>query len=389
MYFDYALTAFAVYYAVKESQYDYSDGLPRLIKQLSLIISMFFSALSVFHNFKWTIYNRIAFVLFFFIPLYLRIAYNSNVLGSTLLIMAAYNIPFSHITKACIRAVSLVFFIILFSLALGLVEDRLYYRDVDGFEKNYAHDLGFKYYSFYSYLAMGVVQCCIYLWRNKLNASRILFLVLFSFVFFQLSSTRLQLYACVTFIASILIIPFVPKKIFHNKWLCFIGVISYPLICIILYYVSKYAILSLFYSGYDELNKAMSGRLALNEEAFMRYDANLWGNNLDLHTSPLRVDYFYIDSGYLHVLLGDGVVFISLILILYMLLTYKVYKARAYYLYLWIVIYAILNISNGFLVSLLANPILLLAFSETESIRYDYYLTANRPIRDESAIQLV
>ena len=57
------------------------------------------------------------------------------------------------------------------------------------------------------------------------------------------------------------------------------------------------------------------------------------------------------------------------------MLTYKIYKARAYYLYLWMIIYAVLNISNGFLVNILANPILLLALSDTKTIQNDYYGT--------------
>lgn len=63
-----------------------------------------------------------------------------------------------------------------------------------------------------------------------------------------------------------------------------------------------------------------------------------------------------------------------MILLLYSILTYKLFRSRAYYLYIWILIYAILNISNGFLVALLANPILFLAFSDMGSISFDYDL---------------
>ena len=130
----------------------------------------------------------------------------------------------------------------------------------------------------------------------------------------------------------------------------------------------------------------MNNRLDMNEEALTRYDAKLWGNDLEFSTSPTTRDYFYIDSGYLHVLLGDGIVLTAIILILYALLTYKIFKAKAYFLYVWILIYAVLNISNGFLVSLLANPILLLAFSDTESIQYDYYLEESETEEEEEEL---
>ena len=369
-YFDSALIFYGIFYAIKESQLDYL-GL-HIITYPMLILSIGFSLLSIFHNFKWNLLHSVAFVLLFFIPLYLRLQYSSNVLISTMLILAAYNIPFRHIAKVCVRVTVIVFLIVILALALGIIEDRVYYRDKDLFENSYAHDIGFKYYS-YSYLGMGIVQCCIYQWRKHLSIIKIAFLILFSCVFFFLTSTRLQLYACTAFIFAVLILPYIPKKIWNNKLLAIVAVFAYPLICIALYFVSKYFILSLFYDGYEKLNKIMSSRLRLNEEAFMRYDVTLWGNNLEFDTAEWTNDYFYIDSGYLNVLLGDGLVFTGIILLLYAVLTYKIFMARAYYLYIWILLYAILNISNGFLVSILANPIILLAFSDIEAIRNDYY----------------
>lgn len=370
--FDYAIIAFGVYYAIKQSQID-GTGIA-IIKYIPFVLSCGFSMLSILRNYKWTVIRTIAFVLLFFIPLFLRIKYDNNVLQSSLLIMAAYNIPFSHIVRMCIKTLVVVFAIVLLAVSVGLIEDRLYDRELDSFGRSFAHDLGFKYYGYYAYLGMGFVQCCLYLWRRRLNVVKILFLILFSYVFFLLSTTRLQLYACVAFIIAIIVLPHFPKKILNNKFLAIIAIVAYPLICFIQYYVSKYFILSLFYDGYDELNHAMSGRLSLNEEAFIRYDVNLWGNDLDFNAGTnYKGDYFYIDSGYLHVLLGDGLVFISMILLMYSILTYKIFKARAYYLYIWIAIYAVLNISNGFLVALLANPILLLTFSDVKAIHDDYY----------------
>lgn len=368
-YFDDAFIAFGVFYAIKQSQLDLIDW-TIAIKYIALLTSVGFSMLSILHNFKWTRLQTIGFLLLFFIPLYLRIAYTSNVLVSSMLILAAYNIPFSHIVKTCIRVLMIVFLIVLSALAIGLIEDRLYDRELDTFGRIFAHDMGFHYYTTSSYLGMGFVQCCLYLWRNRLNFMRIVFLIAFSYLFFVLSSTRLQLYACAAFIVAIVLLPHIPKKILNSKLLSVLAIIAYPLICFILYYVSKYFILYYLYDGYDELNRAMNNRLSLNEEAFLRYDVTLWGNDLDFDDSANS--YFYIDSGYLHVLLGDGLVFISIILLLYSILVYKIYKARAYYLYIWIIIYAVLNISNGFLVSILANPILLLAFSDIKIIHDDY-----------------
>lgn len=371
-YFDNAFIAFGIFYAFKESRLDYIDW-TTVIKYMALLTSVGFSMLSVFHNYKWTFIRTIGFCLLFFIPLYLRVAYTSNVLVSSMLILAAYNIPFSHIVKMCMRVLAIVWCIVLLALFSGMIEEQIYDRELESFGRRFAHDFGFKYYSC-SYLGMGFVQCCLYLWRKRLTLIKVAFLITFSYIFFLLFVTRLQLYTCAAFIVAIVLLPRIPKKLINNKLLASVAIIAYPLICFILYYVSKYFILYYFYDGYDELNRAMSNRLSLNEEAFLRYDVTLWGNDLDFNAGVnAKGKYFYLDSGYLHVLLGDGLVFISIVLLLYSILTYKIFKARAYYLYIWILLYAILNISNGFLVAILANPILLLAFSDVKTIHDDYY----------------
>lgn len=372
-FFDFAIVFYALFFAIKYSQLDYSSFL-RLIKQFFFILSIGFSFLSIIKNYKWNLYGISCFLCLTLIPVYLRLLTNSTVLVETYLIMASYNIPFSHIARKCLQAILLIFLVVLSSLSLGIVEDGLYYRDKDTFENNFAHDLGFKYYSYYAYLAMGFVQCLIYRWRKKMNLPKIILLLVISYVMFILSSTRLQMYSCMAFIGFCIILPFVPKFIFNNKLSGFLSLILYPGICVVLYYVSKYSILSLFLYNFDEINRMTSGRLRLNEEAFVYYDANLWGNKMEFDTEIGTNTYFYVDSGYLHTLLESGIVYTALIMLLYSVLFYKVYKAKAYFLYIWLGLYSLICISNGLLTSLLANPILLLAFSSVEVISHDYEL---------------
>lgn len=378
-YFDYAIIAYAIFYSIKNSQLD-TYSLIKLIKQFFFIVSFFFSFLSIKRNFKWNIFGVICFILLSIIPIYLKLHTGDSVLVITMLIMAAYNLPFHHITKKCIHAICVVLFIVLFALLVGLVEDRLYYRDVSNFENSYAHDLGFKYYSYYAYLGMGLVQCLIYQWRNRLDIGKIAFLLIISYVFFVFSSTRLQIYACVAFIGCSLLIPLIPKILFNNKLTGLLSIAVYPVICVLIYFVSRYSILSLFFDNFTELNQMTSGRLRLNEQAFDYYEVNLWGNQMDFDREIGSDTFFYVDSGYLHTLLESGLVFTVIIMLLYSVLFYKVYKAKAYYLFIWLALYSLICISNGLLISILANPILLLAFSNVENICYDYELSPKKRI---------
>ncbi len=372
-YFDYALMTFAVFFSIKYSQLD-SYAFLRLIKQFFFVLSIGFSFLSIKNNYKWSVYGIVCFICLTIIPVYLRLLTNSTVLVETYLIMASYNIPFSHIARKCLHAIFLIFLVVLLSLSLGIVEDRLYYRDKDIFENSFAHDLGFKYYGYYAYLAMGFVQCLIYRWRKNMNLPKIILLLLISYIMFILSSTRLQMYSCIAFIGFCIILPLIPKFLFNNKLSGLLSLILYPGICVVLYYVSKYSILSLFLYNFDEINRMTSGRLRLNEEAFTYYDATLWGNKMEFDTEIGTNTYFYVDSGYLHTLLESGIVYTALIMLLYSVLFYKVYRAKAYFLYIWLGLYSLICISNGLLTSLLANPILLLAFSSVEVISHDYEL---------------
>lgn len=376
-YFDYAVFAYSIFYAVKNSQLDYFSVF-RIIKQFFFVVSVFSSFLSIIQNFKWNKYTIIGFALLTLIPIYLKLYNGSSVLVITMLILGAYNVPFRHVTKKFIQAIGIVFCIVILSMFLGIIEDRLYYRDVDNFENSFAHDLGFKYYSFYAYLGMGIVQCLIYLWRKHLGIARIALLLMISYVFFMLSSTRLQVYSCIAFIGCSLLLPYIPKLLFNNKLTGLLSLILYPGICFVLYFVSKYSILSLFLDNFADLNRMTTGRLRLNEQAFEYYDVNLWGNIMEFDTEAGSNTFFYLDSGYLHTLLEDGLIYTGLIMLLYSLLFYKVYKAKAYFLFIWLALYSLICISNGFLTSIMANPILLLAFSNVENISYDYELDVKK-----------
>lgn len=382
--FDIAFVAFGVFYVLKYSQLTYIHALD-FIKYLAFFIITISSYASVALNFnKWSVFHKLMALVLTVISLFLYIRYNSQIFFSTCVLLAAYNISFEHITRICIISVILVFAIVLTALAFGFIEDTLFYRDVENFEKSYAHSLGFRYYSHYAYLGIGLVVCCLYQWRKKLSVIKVLLLLVIAIIFFLLSSTRLQFYGCCLFIGGVFLLPIVPKKLLSMKMAGLFTILVYPLLCIGIYIVSKYQLLHLL-GNYDELNRSLNGRLRFNEEAFYRYgyDANLWGNDLEFETADRVGAYFYIDSGFLHTLLGSGIVFTGLIMVLYSCLFYKVYKARNYILFIFLSIYSVLCLVNGLLFLLLANPIILLALSDVEVIEErPYRVVKKKEIRN-------
>ena len=372
-FFDYALMAYAVYYACRWSQLNNTLFFD-IFKYSGYVLSLLFSLYSISLNFKWSKINIILLIVLIIIPLYLRFKYDSVVLSNTMLILAATNIPFSHVSRKCIHAIILIFIIVLASLLLGIVEDVRYDRDTAMTGETYAHGLGFSYYGFYAYLGMGMVLALLYKWQNHLTIRRIVSIVLFSYIFFLISTTRLQILACGAFIVGLLLLRVLPSDLLKFKIFGFFSLVLYPVICYAMYFVSKNAILTLALNNYSEVNGILNGRLTLNEEAFARYDVTFWGNKLEFENTIGVDDYFYIDSGYLHSLLGDGIVFTAILMILYSILFYKVYKAEAHFLYMCLFAFAFLSISNGLLLDILANPILLIALSDIDVIKRDNLL---------------
>lgn len=63
-FFDYAFILFGIFYAVKESQLNYLEL--RFITYPTLILSVAFSMLSVFHNYRWNLLHVLVFLLVVF-----------------------------------------------------------------------------------------------------------------------------------------------------------------------------------------------------------------------------------------------------------------------------------------------------------------------------------
>ena len=365
--FDNAYLLFSAYYTIRLSQLDYYPLMLMIRKGLMLSTALF-SSICIYRYFKWTFINIVLCIPMIIISLYERIVFSTNTIIIVLLMMASYNISFSHICKKTIIYILLGLTIIpLFSL-LGIVEDRLYLRDVDGFSHDFAHDLGFKYYSYVSYLGLGLVICLLYIWHKKLNFVRLSLLFVIAYVLFYFSSTRLLFYSSILFIVVTKLLQYIPYSWIFNKMSLLLCLISYPFICIILYIVSKYMLLHIILSDFTTVNRMLSNRLSLNEEAFRRYDVNMFGCLLEEDASEFTSDYFFIDSGYLHALFQQGVIFTALLIITYMILIYKLYKSRQSLLFVWMFIFSIMNIVNGFMFDPLTNPIVMLSFSSLSVI---------------------
>lgn len=81
----------------------------------------------------------------------------------------------------------------------------------------------------------------------------------------------------------------------------------------------------------DSLDVAMSMRLSLTRVSLLRFGVSPWGGNVDAAT--LRAEsggYFYLDSGMINLLQGEGIILTILVLLLYTITMYYLVRTEQY-----------------------------------------------------------
>ena len=118
--------------------------------------------------------------------------------------------------------------------------------------------------------------------------------------------------------------------------------------------------------SYEMINEMSNTRMSMNVQAFMDYDVNLWGNQIELQTRDLEKGekYFYIDSGFVSALLSFGVVFYSFLMFMYGVIMYKAWKYKNYFIYIVMLVFSFANIMNNFMVNIVICPFVALFLAD-------------------------
>lgn len=139
---------------------------------------------------------------------------------------------------------------------------------------------------------------------------------------------------------------------------------------------SSTILLQLAYNKYYEnalfqsLNVLLSFRLTYGRTAFEKYGLSLFGQKLDwVHTGS---NYFYLDSSYLNVLFGDGIIVLLIVCICMDIVNKYAVKNKLYYLQIAMIGFLIHCISDPQLVSFRYNPFFMLIVPAIYELRKNY-----------------
>ena len=269
---------------------------------------------------------------------------------------------FKRITAASLAA-SLFIFAVLSTLAYtGIINDVT----VERFG-TVAHSFGYYYYAQPSYYMLFAWLAYMYI-RDKKEIGWIELIAeyAFQYLIYYITTCRLG-FVCATFTFALYVI-IVKLKFIKLDWkITRIGAIAgFPATAFFL------MLFSYFYSPdnvvMSKLNGIISGRIAMNYEAFQRYDLNLFGRLIIPHEGGT---YFFLDAGYSYELFGCGIVFYIVILAMYSYMHYYACKTDNKPLFIWLTTLMVFGIVGDIWVGISYTAIILgffIMFKDHKSI---------------------
>lgn len=294
------------------------------------------------------------------------------------LIIGAKDVNFRNIIWSYFY-VTIILMLMVMAFSLVKIIPNLIYYSVS---RPTRYSLGMLFPSVISahYLYLALAYC--YLRFGRLNVSDYLLIIVGDVICMLLTNTKLD------FAATLLIIPvmIIAQRAFYGKKLSSIIAafwwMATPISTAIIIF------LSYFYNPANhilsKINSLFSDRLALGYIAFQKYNVNLFGRTIVEHSfagikgqklatgrADLSINYFYIDSSYLRLLLLWG--FLAFIIIIFCL-TFIALRSTVRKTFILSAIILISSLSFMFephIVQIIYNPFLLALLSNSYFSSFD------------------
>lgn len=272
-------------------------------------------------------------------------------------IVTSIHINTRKIIKSSVINNAIFLAIVVIPALLGVIPDDIYYH---GDMK--AHCLGFAYYSNIPYIVL--METIMIYWLIRSKKAELLFLIL-SFpvhiLIYKICTVRLVLYVYILFIMSISIIGIIKKKKKQHKILNCIATVLYPVTAALVVMASfQYKSSSLL----SALNIIINYRLKFNLQGFEQYGISLFGQKIVSAEEYIDENfvnhYFYIDCGYVYMLIGYGLLLFVVIMLMYTLLSRYAAVNNDVKLMSWCFTICVFSIINNIMFNTALNPLLIL-----------------------------
>ena len=272
-------------------------------------------------------------------------------------IWGAKNVNPEIMAKLAFIVMTCCFLIILFSCFAGIVENKVFIRS-NG-ENRYS--IGFDYATNPANYFFAITLIYVYLRKDNFSLIEAIVIIGISLIFFIITDTKWA-FVC-TVIASLgaillkLLRDSILVKIFQK-----LTIISVP-ICAACISILVFIYQKVNYPVIHKTNELLSGRLRLALNAINNFGFSWWGKSIIWSTWYAEgVEYNYVDSSYLQLLLNHGIIFFIILICFFVSFAYKAYKKSNKWLLFVLALTAIHSIFDPQILWLDYNPFLLMYF---------------------------
>lgn len=171
------------------------------------------------------------------------------------------------------------------------------------------------------------------------------------------------LYICLYVLTIKLRTPLFGNNLFNRV----LSVLMYPILAAFTLWIScSYVKGDPFYEALDDFSHS---RLELSWTGIQNYGIHVLGRNLHENTDPAKGAYFYVDSGFIKVLLQDGIIVFLLIILLYCIIFYAAVVGRDKVLCIWLFCVAVYSVFNNMMINPVSNGSILSIWYVLELLR--------------------
>ncbi|HEM6372263.1 TPA: hypothetical protein U2D20_001487 [Streptococcus suis] len=294
------------------------------------ILTTLLLLVSIFLEVKFT-KGRLIFIAIFAIFIVILARFSGNyqkIVTLGLLLIAVKSRNLINLLKIHLFEVSTLVVFILICYNFGILPGGYSLRD-----STVRYFLGFSYTSYFANFLFHIIITAIFVYKEKLSLIFCILFLLTNYYVYNLTDTKSAYYLSLFAVLVYLISRFLKldRKLKNqiSKISKIIEQISFPVATMfILFLTMLYSTKSFFILRLDEL---LTHRLMLGAKALQIYPINLFGNKIVWAGFNTGMQYLYVDSSFLNILLNYGIVSILLFSIGYFLLGKKNMYRDYYY----------------------------------------------------------
>ena len=264
---------------------------------------------------------------------------------------------FDKICRFLFWANLILFFTTISLYEIGILQDEIIIEN--GIS---AHSLGYAHYSSPAYSIFFLTVLGYYLYSGtKYSYKRLIFYIISAVsncLIYKLTTVRLVFYLYLGMMLLIITYDYLEfiRKVKINK---IAGTIMFP----IMFFLSiSLPFIYLKNSILIKLNSLLNNRFYFGKMGFDRYNVNLFGNKIITNAGGFDENwhntYFYIDSGYVYLLLGYGLIICTIVLFVYIMCSRYAAEHKNSKLFIWCILICVFAFVNNPLIDIILNALL-------------------------------